>query len=282
MSQSSATGNGESDSIKPNRFNGKTSWSAWKMKTLAFLQARNLRDVVVKDPGIFRISEGEMNVISKADLAILMKKSEKAYSLLLNLLEDEIIDLVAPAEAGDAFHLWKILLDTYEIKSTANLCTKLNLLMNIKFNQDKESFDSFRSRFNKLLMELKEMDEIISQAMQRYVLLRSLSSSFDGLVMLFKVNDELTIEELCTHIKDHIATSRLNHRERTTGNERVLYANTASGHSNRRGVCFVCGSADHYAGECPKKFSSADESDDRDHGHRHKKHGSGKRVMHEA
>ena len=63
--------------------------------------------------------------------AVLMKKSEKAYSILLNLLEDELTDLIATVEQGDAYRVWIVLLETYETKSTASLCHKLDLLMNI-------------------------------------------------------------------------------------------------------------------------------------------------------
>src|SRR4051812_35286799 len=121
MSQSGSSELGsaqiEGSGIRPTRFNGKTSFSAWKLKTLAYLQSLGLKDVVVNDPKKTQIGNGDAN--SKIKAALLLKKSEKAYSILVNLLEDELTDLVATVETGDAFRVWSIPLETYESKSTA-------------------------------------------------------------------------------------------------------------------------------------------------------------------
>src|SRR2546421_3438383 len=101
MSQSNVTELGsaqtEGSGIRPTRFNGKTSFSAWKLKTLAYLQSLGLKDVVVINPQLFQVEgydpNGESDTINpkkknKTDTGdpnsklknVLMKKSEKAYS----------------------------------------------------------------------------------------------------------------------------------------------------------------------------------------------------------
>jgi hypothetical protein len=100
------------EGVRPGRYNGKSSFSAWKLKVLAYLQTIGVRDVVINDPGIFRINADAYTTIegvsAAQNRASKLKKSEKAYSLLLNLLEDELIDLVATVDPGDAFMVWKM------------------------------------------------------------------------------------------------------------------------------------------------------------------------------
>ena len=106
-------------SIRPSKYNGKTNFSAWKLKMLAYLQALSLKDhVVVTDFGLFRRQEGsnspedpglQANTSGSTNpnktRAILMKKSEKAYAVLLNSLEDDIIDLVT-CKSRNIYAFW--------------------------------------------------------------------------------------------------------------------------------------------------------------------------------
>lgn len=268
--------------IRPGKFNGKGNFSAWKFKTLAYLQSLGLKEVVVFNPFIFQgestESKGAVTATDADDgssassfssasssppaankrIMALLKKSEKAYAIVLNLLEDELIDLVSHVEAGDAHRVWSVLLETYEVKSTATLCYKLDSLMNIRFNPDTESFDVFKSRFMKLILELKEMNEVVSPAIQRYVLLRSLPPKFEALVQSLKINDKISIEEVYVHIKDYCESDkrrrdirsdpvRTDNRNQTPGGaERAMVA-----HGTKE--CFLCGEEDHFRNDCPLK-----------------------------
>ena len=208
--------------IRPNKFGGKGNFSAWKFKTLAYLQSIGLKDIVVgsvlKGETESRheagVSDVTTNKKSKAvsdtaagsgtlNVQMQLRKSEKAYAILLNLLEDELIDLIAHVDAGDAHGVWAVLLETYEAKSTASLCYTLDQLMNIQFDSNKENFDMFKARFTKLVLALKEMNEVVSAAIQRYVLLRSLPNDYQALVQSLKIKDSISFEETCTHIKNY-------------------------------------------------------------------------------
>jgi len=158
-------------------------------------------------------SSGSTSAIGKSSSGgrpnqVLIRKSEKAYAILLNLLDDDLIDLIAHVEAGDAHRVWTVLLETYEAKSTASLCYKLDQLMNIQFRSEKETFDMFKARLTRLISEVKTMGEIISPVIQRYVLLKSLPQTYDALVQSLKINDNISIEEVYTHIKDYVETER--------------------------------------------------------------------------
>ena len=206
-----STYNGGDIIIRPIRYGGKSSFSAWKLKVLAYLQPMGLKDIVVKaedeyeedePPRVSSKSSGISTSGSNKDTVVngisRKQKSEKAYGILLNLLEDELIDLVAHVEAGDAHGVWTVLLETYETKSTASLCHTLDKLMNMKL-ENRESFDVYKARFMNLVLSLKEMGETVSPAIQRYVILKGLPENYLPLVQSLKINDKLSLEETCTH-----------------------------------------------------------------------------------
>ena len=277
--------------IRPNKFGGKGNFSAWKFKTLAYLQSIGLKDIVVgsvlKGETESRheagVSDVTTNKKSKAvsdtaagsgtlNVQMQLRKSEKAYAILLNLLEDELIDLIAHVDAGDAHGVWTVLLETYEAKSTASLCYTLDQLMNIQFDSKKETFDMFKARFTKLVLALKEMNEVVSAAIQRYVLLRSLPNDYQALVQSLKINDSISFEETCTHIKDYYeSTKRENGRDRNTKqHEDGAYAvvegrrNPRVGDYKEKRECFSCGRKGHIARDCRKKVSGHHGHDSRD------------------
>ena len=286
MSESVAV---EGSGIRPARFNGKSIFSAWKFKTLAYLQSMGLKEVVVEDPGVFPLEDewttpaaaaaaavgsdgvsvsGSSSTTGVKKHVLLKQKCEKAYSMLLNLLEDQLIDLVVNVEPGDARRVWKILLDTFEVKSTASLCHRLDLLMSIRFDLEKETFDVFKGRFTKLILELKERGEVISPAIQRYVLLRAMPTRYESLVQSLKINDTLTIEEVYTHIKDYWEADA--RRRRASSKKEDRESSDAGVDPDRPNLsvfrekakkCYECGSRKHLIRDCPDRESSSSESD---------------------
>jgi hypothetical protein len=299
-----------SSGIRPNRFGGKGNFSAWKFKTLAYLQSLGLKEVVVlnrtktgvevslqgagpsaavtsasmkKGKGVIlpdTSSSGiigdpfitEKSAVSGSDVfQIAIRRSEKAYAILLNLLEDDLIDLVAHVEPGDAHGVWTVLLDTYEAKSTASLCYKLDQLMNIQFRSEKESFDVFKARFTRLVAEVKEMGETISPAIQRYVLLKSLPQAYEALVQSLKINDNISMDEVYTHIKDYVETEKRRRakvsgtvaaQENVYGGEKAYALCEREKKDKARKLrdkrrdqskkeCFQCGVVGHERRDCP-------------------------------
>jgi hypothetical protein len=270
MSESVAV---EGSGIRPARFNGKSIFSAWKFKTLAYLQSLGLKEVVVDDPDMFPLKDemktpsgttavaasGSDGVSSSSSMKknVVKAKCEKAYSILLNLLEDQLIDLIVNVEPGDAHHVWKILLDTFEVKSTASLCHRLDLLMSIRFDLEKETFDMFKGRFTKLILELKERGEVISPAIQRYVLLRAMPTRYESLIQSLKINDFLPIEEVFIHIKDYWEADMRRHR---SGNKKETGADGDFAALVARKKCYGCGSKEHLIRHCPKHEEGSDSS----------------------
>lgn len=232
----------------------------------------------MKRPSSKASDDGEKKVNPKGPSSK-RKKAEKAYAILLGLLEDNVIDLVAHVAPGDPYGVWKVLTDTYEGKSTAKLCHLLDLLMNLRFNEKKEEFDTYRARMTNLVMKLKEMGETISPALQRYVLLKGLPEQFESLVQTLKVNDNLTVEETCIHIKDTCDSRKIKSRSNSTAEgsdsssdegepigkatasinalamakaKKKKAKQAATPHVKEKSrTCFTCGKKGHITYDCP-------------------------------
>src|SRR5205085_293030 len=123
--------------------------------------------------------------------------------------------------------------------------------MNIRFDPEKESFDVFKARFTKLLLELKERGETISPAIQRYVLLRAMPPRFESLVQSLKINDNMTIEEVYTHIKDYCEGRRRRRGDDEDDESIFRDPNTTVAALRERKKCYVCGSRKHLLRDCP-------------------------------
>lgn len=240
------------ETIKVTRFGGKSSFSAFKHKVLAYLQTIGLKDIVVSGTETRGASSGSSGSSGKRSGEEISSKSERAYAILLNLLDDEVIDLVAHVEAGDAHGVWTVLLETYETKSTASLCYTLDQFMNIKFDDRRESFDVYKARFMNLLVALKEMGEVVSLAIQRYVILRGLPNTYEALVQSLKINDKLSMEETYIHIKDYYEMQKRGQYVRE--DKEKAYAMVARRYGNGGGRdCYICGHSDHLMRNCSLK-----------------------------
>ena len=240
------------ETIKVTRFGGKSSFSAFKHKVLAYLQTLGLKDIVVSGTATRGASSSSSGSSGKRSGEEISSKSERAYAILLNLLDDEVIDLVAHVEAGDAHGVWTVLLETYETKSTASLCYTLDQFMNIKFDDGRESFDVYKARFMNLLVALKEMGEVVSLAIQRYVILRGLPDTYEALVQSLKINDKLSMEETYIHIKDYYEMQKRDQYVRE--DKEKAYSMVARRYGNGGGRdCYICGHSDHLMRNCSLK-----------------------------
>ena len=150
------------------RFGGKGAFSAWKLRVLAYLQTQGLKETVTVNSyvpeekaalvsGASGASGSSDEDRKKAEVALAMrasqqKKRERAYALLVGLLDDNVIDLVAHVEAGDAYGVWKVLSDTYEA-----MMTEVTSIRCLNSNQSREqNLGKFRRKLDRVRVLLVE------------------------------------------------------------------------------------------------------------------------------
>jgi hypothetical protein len=92
--------------------------------------------------------------------------------------------------------------------------------------------------------------------------------SYESLVQSLKINDNLSMEEVYTHIKDYCEANRRRH-DTTKKEGRSEDVNT-NGNSSLASVrvmkksCFRCGSQKHLIRDCPKQEDGSESSTDSD------------------
>jgi hypothetical protein len=115
------------------------------------------------------------------------------------------------------------------------------------------------------------MGETLSLAIQRYLLLKGLPKAYDALVQSLKINDGISIDEVCTHIKDYVETERRrrdnNYLIKTpndpeTANAALETEEIRKKKNSLRAIrdndkekstreCYLCGKKGHMKIECP-------------------------------
>jgi hypothetical protein len=249
-------------------FDGK-DFGLWKTRIEGLFMAHDLLDVV--ENSVIGQAEQETHATAAAPAASVSSKatkqdstvsaaaaardevrrrSNRAYGILVQCLQDEQLRLMQNVKRGDAHGVWRILLDTYERKSMA---TKVQLLERLfaLTKQASETITSYIARLTEIERKLNAQEEKVSESILVYVLLRGLPASYTSIVQLIKMKDQLEMKDAIEMLK--------NEEERQgvtiTGQPRTAAANmarssSATGHNEAR--CFTCNQTGHVMFNCPR------------------------------
>src|SRR5689334_7853223 len=118
MSSSSSTSS-ESYVATNLKFTGDY-FAEWRTKMEAYLDDKDLLDVVEHGvPGIEE--EGKLEDFDEQeDEDALIKKSKKAYAILIGALNNQQVQLVMHVKRPNAYRVWKILVDRHERQTQTN------------------------------------------------------------------------------------------------------------------------------------------------------------------
>lgn len=287
-STSSTAGWGEERSsaqqVRP--FDGK-SFPVWKARIRAKLQAARVLHVLDElqdaDPASgSSSSSGSSSAGSdnKKTTARSIKKQDqqeadeqRAYAMLILALDDNHVAIVtSETEEGDVRAAWKVLLRMYERESTASKHQLRGELHRIKLNTG-ESIDAYKARVLHLVSRLRSMKESVSESEQIYCMLEGLPRGFDMLRQAMEVQEGLTFEQMCSHLRDAQEKFKIRLKEEQPARELVRRLNAVTmestcalcktkGHwigqcaqrkGTKPGECFVCGSTAHGWRACPQR-----------------------------
>ncbi|GJX57516.1 myosin-11 isoform X2 [Tanacetum coccineum] len=210
------------------KFDGKNDFGLWKIKMRALMLQQGC------DPALETLPAD----IEAGEKASLMKK---AYSTLILCLGDRVLRDVT--KKTTAAGIWTKLTSLYMTKSLANrLYLKKKLYM--YYMSPSTKLGDHIDKFNKLILDLANIDIEIEDEDQALMLLTSLPSSYENFVeKLLYGRESLTMEDVLVTLNTRELKKRTEGTKEEVGDG--LYVRGRSDHSE-----------DHLKRDCPKKKSS--------------------------
>lgn len=243
----------------------------WQMKSLGIFLAHGLLGVVESDIAVALIKE-ERTVASKvkkeAAAAIasgsvikattpmeltkekeeLMKQSKRAYGALVSALGATQLRLCQHVALGDSHGIWSVLLDTYERKSVATRVRLIEQLFTIQLTRG-ENVNLLVARLTDLQRKLADQEEVISETILLFILLRSVSRQYPTLVTLLKMKDTLKFDDAVEALKNEEERTKMD--TRGGDQETMHYMHSGTKKEERR--CHNCNKVGHLNFQCPEK-----------------------------
>ncbi|GJS57082.1 zinc finger, CCHC-type containing protein [Tanacetum coccineum] len=237
------------------KFDGKNDFGLWQIKMRALMVQQGCDAALETLPADMEAGEK----------AALMKK---AYSTLILCLGDRVLREVT--KETTAAGIWTKLTSLYMTKSLANRLYLKKKLYTYYMSPGTKLGDHI-DEFNKLILDLANIDIEIEDEDQALMLLTSLPSSYENFVeTLLYGRESLTMEDVLATLNSRELKKRTEGTKEETGDG--LYVRGRSDHSGKahsggssrfksRGgtsklKCFICHSEGHLKRDCPMKKSS--------------------------
>lgn len=178
------------------KFDGQNSFSFWRIKMRALLRQQ----------GLAKILDGKAPSTSSSEKSVELE--EKAHSSILLSLSDGVLREVADEET--AAGLWKKLENLYMKKSLTNRLFLKQRLYTLKMEEG-TPLGNHLDEFNKIFMDLKNIDIQIDDEDQALILLYSLPEFFDNFVnsMLYG-RDTILLVDVKSSLNSMELRTRLN------------------------------------------------------------------------
>jgi hypothetical protein len=154
------------------KFDGQNSFSLWRIKMRALLRQQGLAKVLEPQEekiGISAIDE----IMERGEL------EEKAHNIILLSLSDGVLREVADEETTAG--LWKKLESLYMKKSLTNRLFLKQRLYTLRMQEGTPLCDHL-DYFNRIILDMKNIDIKVDDEDQALILLCSLPDSFDNFV----------------------------------------------------------------------------------------------------
>jgi len=201
------------------KFDGQNNFSLWCIKMRALLQQ-----------GLAKIWDGKMPSTSTEEMKEL---EEKSHSAILMSLLDAVLREVADEEtiAG----LWKKLENLYMKKSLTNCLYLKQQLYTLKMKEGMPLCDHL-DEFNKILMDLKNIDVQVDDEDQALILLYSIPDLFNNFVnSTLYDRDTISLADIKSTLNSMELRTRLNEKCSNNQAEGLFVKGHLENSSNFRG-----------------------------------------------
>ncbi|KAH9751443.1 hypothetical protein KPL71_014298 [Citrus sinensis] len=238
--------------IDVEKFDGKINFSMWRREVMDALIQIDL-DVVLK------------NKRHLYDEEIWDRMNEKACGQIRSCLTKEVKYLVKDEEC--AMTLWRTLEEKYLLKSPENFLHAMSQVYGFRMKPVVSMHDHV-SRFEKLLADLKNLDEDIKDEVKAMILLHSLPEEYSHFVItLIYEKSVIIFKDVCTTLTNLEIQNNNKNSERASSDALVsrdwaMEKKKKSGGENSRSKsrsrniardeCAFCHEKGHWRKDCPK------------------------------
>ena len=234
------------------KFDGRNDFSLWRVKMRALLVHNGVVDAL---KGEDKLPEG-LTDKEKKDML------EKAHSAIILSLGDRVLREVS--KETSAAGIWAKLESLYMTKSLANRLYLKKRLYTFHMSSGK-SLEDHTDEFNKLILDLENIEVALDDEDQAIIFLTSLPSSYEHFVdTLMFGRDSLSMEDVLSALNSKELKKRSDSKEEGGDGLYVRgrsdQRNYSSGSRNSRSKsksrfkrrCFVCNSEKHFKKDCPE------------------------------
>ncbi|RVX00023.1 Retrovirus-related Pol polyprotein from transposon TNT 1-94 [Vitis vinifera] len=234
------------------KFTGKNDFGLWRLKMRALLVQQGLQDALL----------GEKNLPSTMQEKQKIELLEKAHSAIILSLGDTVLREVAKAKS--AAEVWLKLESLYMTKSLANRLHKKIKLYTFKMTPGM-SIEDHLDHFNKIILDLENIDITISDEDKAILLLTSLDASYTNMKdAIMYGRDSLTFDEVQSilHARElqkqeeskEESGEGLNIRGRSEKREKKgKNSKSRSKSKTKKFKCFICHKEGHFKKDCPDR-----------------------------
>jgi len=273
-----------SSSVPSVPFNGTASaHPGWKRMMEAVFDEHDLMDVVEKPvpervfarsiiddaadadevkPSSASSMASSESATTSVQLAKLVKKSKRAYTIILiNLKSEELHAVLCDVPRGNAYELWKQLNAYYGRNTVANKHALMSQFQALR-QESGESVAKYSARVKKCIIDLRAVNENVSTSQQQFAFLNGLTSSYATLKTLVSMMPNINnLEEIIHLALQQETTLALESKQGGAGNQQHEQAHSAgaqssssvvASNSSYKGKCHICGTVGHSKKYCPQ------------------------------
>lgn len=233
------------------KFDGKNDFGLWRLKMRALLVHHGVVDALAGEANL----PTELTDKEKKDVL------EKAHSAIILSLGDRVLREVS--KETSAAGIWLKLESLYMTKSLANRLYLKKRLYTFQMTSGK-SLEDHTDEFNKLILDLENIEVTLEDEDQAIIFLASLPQSFEHFVdTLMYGRDTLSMEEVLAALNSKELKKRNDVREeagdglfvRGRPEQRSFKGKNGSRSKSKfKRKCYICSSEKHLKRDCPERF----------------------------
>ena len=238
MANSTGYGPSNADKWRKLTFNGDgEQYEIWEIRFLSHLRTLNIRDVIVSQ--------------EPPEVAGDVRKNERGYAELVNLLDDKSLALIMRDAPDDGRRALQILRSHYAGCSKPRVITLYTELTRLT-KDDGETITDYIIKAEKVMTALRNAGENLSDSLMVAMTLKGLPDSYKPFtVNVTQSQEEITFPTFKAKLRSFEEIEKLN-KPAKADNVMATTNMTQSKETLNQG-CFNCHRKGHFARECPQK-----------------------------